>query len=129
MGLTYSIERELVTVFAEGSFEVGDVLAAFSKIRSEFDSSLPLQILIVDQASDFEPKREEVQELARGWSEIFRGVPVRIALLVEKDIHYGLGRMASVYAEQHNLPFDVFRHSLDAMQWLSKGETVTHMYV
>jgi hypothetical protein len=129
MGLSYSIERELVTVIAEGSFSVDEVLATFSRIRSEFGGSAPLQILIVDQASEFEPNREEVQELARGWGRIFRGVPVRIALLVEKDIHYGLGRMASVYAEQQNLPFDVFRHSLDAMQWLSKDETVTHMYV
>jgi hypothetical protein len=52
-------------------------------------------------------------------------VPVRIALLVERDIHYGLGRMASVYAEQHDLPFDVFRHSLDALQWLAKGPSAT----
>ena len=129
MGMTYSIERELITVIAEGSFRVGDVLATFSKIRSEFSSSVPLQILIVDNGSEFEPNREEVQELARGWGEIFRGIPVRIALLVEKDIHYGLGRMASVYAEQHHLPFDVFRHSLDAMQWLAKDEAASHMYV
>jgi 3'-phosphoadenosine 5'-phosphosulfate sulfotransferase (PAPS reductase)/FAD synthetase len=129
MGLTYSIERELITVIAEGSFGVGDVHATFAKIRSEFDSSVPLQILIVDHGSEFEPNREEVQELARGWGEIFRNVPVRIALLVDKDIHYGLGRMASVYAEQHDLPFDVFRHSLDAMQWLAKDETAGRMYV
>jgi hypothetical protein len=129
MGLTYSIERELITVIAEGSFRVGDVLAAFAKIRSEFSSSVPLQILILDHGSEFEPNREEVQEMTQGWGEIFRGVPVRIALLVEKDIHYGLGRMASVYAEQHDLPFDVFRHSLDAMQWLAKEETTHHMYV
>ncbi len=129
MGLTYSIERELVTVIAEGSFSVGDVHAAFAEIRSEFERSLPLQILIVDQGSEFEPNREQVQELARGWGEIFRDVPVRIALLVERDIHYGLGRMVSVYAEQHHLPFDVFRHSLDAMQWLAKGEAAGHAYV
>ncbi|MBW2693930.1 MAG: hypothetical protein JRE57_15060, partial [Deltaproteobacteria bacterium] len=98
MGLTYSIERELITVIAEGSFSVGDVHATFAKIRSEFSSSVPLQILIVDHGSEFEPNREEVQELARGWGEIFRNVRVRIALLVDKDIHYGLGRMASVYA-------------------------------
>jgi hypothetical protein len=128
MGLTYSIERELITVIAEGTFSVGDVHAAFTKIRSEFGGFRPLQILIVDHGSAFEPNREEVQELARGWGEIFRDVPVRIALLVEKDIHYGLGRMASVYAAQHNLPFDVFRHSLDAMQWLSKEETIIHMH-
>jgi hypothetical protein len=120
MGLTYSIEKEFAMVIAEGSFSVGDILAAFSKIQSEFDGSAPLQILIVDHGSEFEPSREEVQELARGWGAIFRDAPVRIALLVDKDIHYGLGRMISVYAEQHDLPFDVFRHSLDALQWLSQ---------
>ena len=120
MGLTYSIEKELTTVIAEGSFSVGDVHAAFSEIRSEFDGSTPLKVLIVDHGSEFEPSRVEVQELARGWGAIFHDVPVRIALLVERDIHYGLGRMVSVYAKQHDLPFDVFRHSLDAMQWLSQ---------
>ena len=122
MGLTYSIESELVTVIAEGSFSVADVHASFARIRSELEESAPLQILIVDHGSEFEPNREEVQELTRGWGDIFRDVPVRIALLVEKDIHYGLGRMASVYAKQHALPFDVFRHSLDAMQWLASDK-------
>lgn len=121
MGLTYSREKELTTVIAEDSFSVGHVHAAFAKIRSEFDGSTPLQILIVDHGSKFEPSQAEVQELVEGWGAIFRDVPVRIALLADKDIHYGLGRMASVYAEQHDLPFDVFRHSLDALQWLSKG--------
>ena len=125
MGLTYSIEKELTTVIAEGSFSVGDVHAAFSKIRSEFDGSAPLQILIVDHGSEFEPSREEVQEMVKGWGAIFRNIPTRIALLVETDVHYGLGRMASVYAEQYGLPFDVFRHSLDAMQWLSKDDPAT----
>jgi len=128
MGLTYSIEKELITVIAEGSFGVRQVHAAFSRIRSGFDGSTPLQILIVDHGSEFEPNREEVQEWVRGWDEIFRDVPVRIALLVDKDIHYGLGRMASVYAEQHRLPFDVFRHSLDAMQWLSKSENFGQLH-
>ena len=125
MGLTYSIEKELTTVIAEGSFSVVHVHAAFSKIRSEFDGSTPIQILIVDHGSEFEPSREEVQDLARGWGAIFRDVPVRIALLVDKDIHYGLGRMISVYAGQHDLPFDVFRHSLDAMLWLSQGTSAS----
>jgi hypothetical protein len=120
MGLTYSIEKDLTTVIGEGSFSVSQIHTAFSKIRSEFDGSTPLKILVVDYGSEFEPSLEEVRELVRGWGAIFRDVPVQIALLVDKDIHYGLGRMASVYAEQHDLPFDVFRHSLDALQWLSQ---------
>ena len=125
MGLTYSIEKELTTVIAEGSFSVGHLHAAFSKIRSEFDGSTPIKILIVDHGSEFEPSREQIQQLVSGWSAIFRYVPVRIALLVDKDIHYGLGRMASVYAEQHDLPFEVFRHSLDALQWLSNDASAS----
>ncbi len=66
MGLTYSIEKELTTVIAEGSFSVGQVHTAFSKIRSEFDGSTPLKILIVDHGSEFEPSREELQEMTRG---------------------------------------------------------------
>ncbi len=120
MGLTYTIEKELTTVIAEGSFSVGDLHAAFSKIRSESDGSTPLKILIVDHGSEFEPSQEEIQELAKGWGAIFRDAPVRIALLVDTEIHYGLGRMASVYAEQYDIPLDVFRHSLDALLWLSK---------
>jgi hypothetical protein len=120
MGLTYSIENELTTVIAKGAFSVRDVHASFAKIRSEFDGAMPLKILIVDRGSEFDPSQKEVQELAKGWGDIFRDVPVRIALLVDKDLHYGLGRMASVYAEQHDVPLDVFRHSLDALQWLSK---------
>jgi len=123
MGLSYSIEADLVTVIAEGSFSVDHVERVFSRIRSEIDRSAPVQILIVDHASEFEPSREDVQRLAQRWSTIFRGIPVRIALLVEKDLHYALGRMTAVYAEQHDLPFDVFRHSLPALQWLSSCQT------
>jgi len=122
MGLTYSIEKELTTVIAEGSFSIDHVQAAFSEIRSEYDGSTPLQILIVDRGSEFEPSQEEVQEMARGGGAIFRDVPVRIALLADEDAHYGLGRMASACAEMHDLPFDVFRHSLDALQWLSRDD-------
>jgi hypothetical protein len=125
MGLTYSIENEFTTVIAEGSFSVSHVHAAFSKIRSEFDGSTPIAILIVDHGSEFEPSWEEIQELASGWSAIFRDLPVRIALLIDKDIHYGLGRMVAVCAEQHDLSFDVFRHGLDALQWLSKDACAT----
>jgi hypothetical protein len=120
VGLTYSIETDLITVIAEGSFSVADVNDAFSKIRSEFDATTALRILVVDRGFGFEPSREEVQQLTKGGRATFRDVSVRIALVSDTDIHYGLGRMASVYAEQYGLPLEVFRHSLDALQWLAK---------
>jgi hypothetical protein len=39
---------------------------------------------------------------------------------VNKDLHYGLGRVAEVYAENRKLPFRVFRHRSDAVHWVSE---------
>jgi hypothetical protein len=128
MGMTYSVDNDFVTVIADGGFGIAEVHRTFSEIRSGCHNDAPLRILIVDHGSQFEPSREEILELTQEWSSLFRNIPVRIALLVERDIHYGLGRMLSVYAEQHDLPFNVFRHSLDAMRWLADSEETPYLH-
>ena len=55
MGLSYSTEKELVTVVSDGSFGLGEIRATFSRIRSECEPASRVRILIVDQASDFDP--------------------------------------------------------------------------
>ena len=120
MGLTYSSEKELTTVNGEGSFDVGQIRSTFSRIRSECDPSSRFRILIVDSGSEFNPTQEEILEFVDVWSALFRGFSIRIALLVEKDLHYGLGRVAEVYAENRTLPFRVFRHRSDAVQWVAE---------
>jgi hypothetical protein len=120
MGLTYSREKELIIVNDEGSFDVGQILSTFSKIRSECDASSRIRILIVDSGSEFEPSQKEILEFVDAWSALFRGLSVRIGLLVNKDLHYGLGRVAEVYAENRNLPFRVFRNRSDAVRWVSE---------
>jgi hypothetical protein len=121
MGLTYSIEKEFVTVLSEGSFDVEHVLSTFSRIRSECDTASPVRILIVDRGSAFDPTPDEIQEFVGYWSALFRDAHARIALVVEKEVHFGLGRMAAVYADSHALPFRVFRSRSDADRWLLEG--------
>ena len=122
MGLSYSIESGLVTVLAEGSFGVDTVRSTFSEIRAEIEPSARVRILILDRGSEFDPTQEELRRLVHIWSELFRGLSIRIALLVEKELHYGLGRIASVYAEGQDLPFRVFRRRSVALEWLAPEE-------
>jgi len=124
MGLTYSIERDFVTVLSEGSFDVEHVLSTFSRIRSECDTASPIRILIVDLGSAFAPTRDEIQDLVGYWSALFRDAHARIALVVERELHYGIGRVAAVYADSHALPFRVFRSRADADHWLLEGTAV-----
>jgi hypothetical protein len=124
MGLTYSSEGGLATVVGEGSFGVEEIRATFSKLRAEFEPASRVRILIVDHASDFDPTHEEIQELVDVWAALFQDVSARIALLVERELHYGLGRMLAVYAESHGLPFRVFRCRSEAVEWLSEPEPV-----
>lgn len=125
MALSYTIERELVTVLAEGSIDVEDIRTTFSRIRSECEGTSRVRILIVDRGSDFDPTATEVREFVEVWSNLFRRTTVRIALLVERELHYGLGRMATVFAEENELPFGVFRDESEALGWLEAPEPAT----
>lgn len=123
MGLAYSTDGDLVTVVSDGAFGMGEIRATFSRIRSDYEPGSRVRILIVDRASDFDPTREEVQDLVGMWSALFGDVSARIALLVERELHYGLGRMAAVYAERQELPFRVFRRRSEAVGWLFEKES------
>jgi len=124
MGLSYSTEKELVTVVSDGSVGVREIRATFSKIRSECEPGSRVRILIVDHASDFDPTHEEIQQLVDLWAALFKGVSARIALVVKRELHYGLGRMTAVYAERRELPFRVFRRKSEAIGWLFGKETI-----
>ena len=122
MGLAYSSEDGLATVVGEGSFGVEEIRATFSDLRSEFEPASRVRILIVDHASEFDPSHEEIRELVDVWAALFQDVSARIALLVERELHYGFGRMAAAHAERLGLPFRVFRYKPEAVVWLSEPD-------
>lgn len=118
MGLTCSFGDEYVTVHADGSFGLDEIRQTFEHIREHATGDSPVRILIVDFGSSFAPTPEEVRIFVDDWSEVFAGLGVCIALAVTRDLHFGLGRMASVVAEGHELPLRVFRREGEAVEWL-----------
>ncbi len=123
MGLSFSVSDGMIRVSAEGQFNLEDIHATFSEIRVAHSAASPLRILVEDSGSDFEPNTPGVKAMVAGWARVFEGVSVRIALLVRRDLHFGLGRQATVFAEQSQLKFDVFRERSEALAWLAGLET------
>ena len=125
MGLTYTRSDDLVLVSAQAGepFDVEEIWSIFSEIRSGHDPGRPLRILIVDPGSEFNPSAADVKRVVGLWSGLFEGVPTRVALVVARDLHYGLGRMIAVFAEGIHLPFGLFREEEAARAWLAEPES------
>jgi hypothetical protein len=121
LGLSYSFDDELVTVVAVGDFDLAHVESTFSEICASFQSPSPLQILIDDSGSNFAPDVPTLRTIIHQWSTLSETTPLRIALLVTRPYHYGLGRMLDVFAEDRALSFSVFSHRDAAMDWLGES--------
>jgi hypothetical protein len=118
MGLSYSHDGDVITIVADGEFDLEQVRATFSEIQSTFDQSSPLKILIDDPGSSFEPDTRTVQRLVDLWASFSGGAPPRIALLPARSFHYGRGRMVDALAEGREFDFAVFAEREEALAWL-----------
>ena len=121
MALTYTIKDSRAFVVTEGDFTFDDIKSAFANVRSECAGNGTCQILVIDHASAFDPSEDEVREIAKFWGGLFRDVPTRIALVVAKDLHYGIGRMIEVLAHPTEFRFRVFRDEVEGRAWLYAG--------
>ena len=121
MGLRVTKGEGMTRVVAEGEFSRDEIEETFSRIREDHSSLSPLRILIHDEGSHFDPGLPEVRGLVRVWAEIFDGMTVRIALLVARDAHFGIGRQLSVFTDESPVILSVFRDRPQALAWLESS--------
>ncbi len=117
-GISYSIGDDMVTLVTEGDFGLAQIQAAFSEIRAATQLTGPLKVLIEDPGSSFDPDEPTLRALRDIWAEWSETVTLHIALLVTRQVHYGLGRMLDVFAEGRGVHFAVFAERADALTWL-----------
>jgi hypothetical protein len=120
MPLTYTVTDGVYVVVCDGKVGLDDVRSTFGEIAGLAGVGGSRRILIDDPASDFYPSTAELRELVALWTQMFSEPPTRIALLVDQDIHYGLGRMVSAFIEDKPLRFSVFRDRGEALAWLDQ---------
>jgi hypothetical protein len=114
-----SVEEGMVSIFSEtGQVAHEDVIETLQFLVDNPSSYRNKRLIISDPSSDYQPSRDELREMANLMRSLLKDVFPRIALVVKRDLHYGLGRMAEVFSETEGGEFRVFRDDRKARDWL-----------
>jgi len=92
------------------------------------DTSLPggrCEFIDLSAVETSDIKAESLRDLADAFrgSDHTRG-QTRVAVLVSRDVVFGLGRMYQAYRGEDSVDLEVFRDGLDARRWLDLPDDV-----
>jgi len=77
------------------------------------------KLLVKDPGSSYHPSREELDEFINLILSALDTIFYRIALVVSRELHFGLGRMTEVFSESERGEFRVFSDGKKALDWLN----------
>ena len=118
MGLAIERTDGVVVVHADGDVDMAEVREVFSSLAPDAADDGPMRILVDDRGSSFAPGFDGITQLHHFWSSIFSANPTRIAIVVAKDVHFGMGRQLSAMASAGPPEISVFRNRDEARDWL-----------
>jgi hypothetical protein len=127
MTINYDIKKPsgLVRLIVSGSVITGDIIDALGRMLKDPDFKEGMDVLwdfreVKSGNSEAEDIREIVSFIRTNQEK--RGRNYRVALVVSRDIDFGLARMYEAYSQE--LPFDIqiFKDIKDAEQWLNPTE-------
>ena len=125
MGSTCEIEEGIAVLTNSGSFSYLDVEKALKALTSEPDYRSGMRILFVDKGSDYDPPKDEPERAASMLSAFVPDISDRIAIVVAKDVHYGIARMMQVYCDTRKVLLEIFREEKAAKVWLKEDSSST----
>ncbi len=120
MGVSYKIEDNIAVVTNSGSFSNRDVEKTLLKLTKDQDYSADIRILFIDRGSEYNPPQQGPEEAARILSLLVPNISDRIAIVVKKDVHFGIARMIQAFCESYGVTFEVFREEQAARNWLGE---------
>ena len=114
------VENDIVIIADKtGQVEHVDIVETLAFLADNPSSYSNKKLLIVDSGSDFNPSREELQQFIDLIKLLLETTFSRIALVVSKIVHYGLGRITEGFTEVEKGQFCVFKDEQEARDWLS----------
>jgi hypothetical protein len=118
MGVSYRIEKDVAVVTNSGSFTNLDVEETLLALTQDQDCKPGMRVLFIDKGSNYNPPEHGPKEAAYILDLLVPRISERIAIVVTKDVHFGIARMIEVYCEAHEVTFKVFRKEQAARHWL-----------
>jgi hypothetical protein len=116
-----AVEGDLVTVATEkDSVTHEEVVATMMHFIAQASRYRNKQLLILDPGSGYNPSVNEVRHFSDLLRQVLGDIFTHVALVVSRELHYGLGRMTEVITGFRKEGFRVFRTTADALTWLSQ---------
>lgn len=116
-GVTHRFEGEILRLEGYGLYPMEVFLDAFQ--RGLDDPACPDRVCVLSDSSRADVVRTpaEMRDVARFLGER-SGRVVAVAVVVRRDIQFGLARIASAYSEGHGVTVEAFREEGPALAWL-----------
>ena len=119
------IKDDLIEILWSGVFEVGDVYDSLNTVKNNLNSGDSVSILIKDQIEVFHFDASEARLIAQLLETMQKRGVKKTCIVVNKPVHYGIGRMISAYCEMASVHFDTFWQESDALAWLHEKESTS----
>ena len=117
---TVKVENDIVVIVSEtGEVKHVDVVETLTSLAKNSASYQNKKLIIIDPGSDYNPSDNELQQFISLIRLLLEKAFSRIALVVSRAFHYGLGRMTEALSETVNGQFRVFDDEEKARDWLS----------
>ncbi len=118
MGVSYLHEDGLLILECEGSFTLEEARQVVKDGLKSFPGQGSPALLISDPSSPFAPPAEEVPYMAQSLADTLPHIKPQVALYVDSDVKFGIGRMIGIHCEEIGVNLRVFRDLQEAKDWL-----------
>jgi hypothetical protein len=117
--VSYALSGALLRLDLKGQYEPKDIIEQF--LAGLADPGCPKKVsLLVDVTRSVVLETRAAQEIRRiaEFLAPYRDRIGRCAVIAERDVHFGLGRVGSAYSEDVGVEAGVFRDLESALRWL-----------
>jgi hypothetical protein len=123
--ITFSIDKEsgIVHTTIEGHTSTDEIVAGLRNLMDHPDFRPGLKGIADLRNSQLDTFSADVREIANLIIEYQDKIgPSRTAVLVSKDVTFGMARVFQAFSEQSSIETAIFRNKEEALQWLGVGE-------
>jgi hypothetical protein len=122
MGLSYGYDGDMLRIVGEGDYTAQELRDVFVAAMSDPRTRPGIPTLLDIRESEAQRTNDELVSLVDFLgSKRDRAVPLRVAVVTEGDLRFGLSRMVSVYLERYGVDLQAFRDIESAELWLRSG--------
>lgn len=129
MAVSYSFQKNVLRMEFAGIYPPDAILETFKEALADpaFPRKNARLLLDVNRSESLaERSVEDLRRVAEYFAQNADRVGRRCAIVAESTVHFGLMRMAVVFAEMYDAEARVFKGEDEAVLWLNHGLPVTN---